>query len=90
MKQAVSPGDLEEPFLELPEEAAPRLTPGPATAAELSRLLLELAADRDGESWRRRRRAARSTYERENRPEEVADSLLEFLERLTGQGAARD
>ncbi|MCJ7754914.1 MAG: glycosyltransferase, partial [Thermoanaerobaculales bacterium] len=63
--------------LELPEPAAPRLTPGPSAPAELARLLA-VAAD-GGEAWARRRRAAREIYEAEHTPELAADQLLTFL-----------
>ncbi len=66
-------------FLEFPEPAAPRLTPGPSAPAELARLLT-VAAD-GGEGWARRRRAARESYEAEHTPEMAAEQLLAFLER---------
>jgi glycosyltransferase involved in cell wall biosynthesis len=67
-------------FLEWPELAAPRLTPGPSTGADLARLL---ASVRDsGTEWEERRRAARETYQAFHRPEQSANVLLEFLEAL--------
>ena len=67
-------------FLEWPELAAPRLTPGPSTGADLARLL---ASVRDsGTVWEERRRAARETYQAFHRPEQSANVLLEFLEAL--------
>jgi glycosyltransferase involved in cell wall biosynthesis len=64
-------------FLELPEPAAPRLTPGPSAPAELARLLA-VAAD-GGPKWAQRRKAAREAYEAEHTPEMAADQLLTFL-----------
>ncbi len=66
-------------FLELPETAAPRLTPGPSAPADLARLLAEVADG--GEAWQRRRRAARECYEAGHTPEMAAEQLLAFLEK---------
>jgi glycosyltransferase involved in cell wall biosynthesis len=66
-------------FLEFPEPAAPRLTPGPSAPAELARLLT--VAAEGGEVWQRRRRAARECYEAEHTPEMAAERLLTFLEK---------
>jgi glycosyltransferase involved in cell wall biosynthesis len=62
-------------YLEWPEAAAPRLTPGPSMTAEIARLLSRVG----GEGWDDRRRAARSTYEQRHRPELVAAELAGFL-----------
>jgi glycosyltransferase involved in cell wall biosynthesis len=67
-------------FLEWPEEAAPRLTPGPSAPAELARLLACVSAG--GKAWDQRRRAARAAYEANHRPAEVAEALVGFLENL--------
>jgi len=67
-------------FLEWPEEAAPRLTPGPSTPAELARLLAVAAAG--GEAWNARRFAARVTYEENHRPADAADAIVHFLKSL--------
>ena len=67
-------------FLEWPEEAAPRLTPGPSASAELARLLAVAAAG--GENWTARRRAARAAYEENHRPADAADAIVRFLESL--------
>jgi glycosyltransferase involved in cell wall biosynthesis len=64
-------------FLELPEPAAPRLTPGPSAPAELARLLA--AAAQGGEAWQQRRRAARECYKAEHTPDMAAEQLLTFL-----------
>jgi glycosyltransferase involved in cell wall biosynthesis len=64
-------------FLEWPEEAAPRVTPGPAACADLVRLIRD-AGDR--ERWSARRRAARATYEAEHRPSVAAQQLVDALE----------
>jgi glycosyltransferase involved in cell wall biosynthesis len=64
-------------FLEWPEEAAPRLTPGPSAPAELARLLA--AAREGGEAWAARRRAARAAYEANHRPADAAEAIVEFL-----------
>ncbi|MDX2437068.1 MAG: glycosyltransferase [Acidobacteriota bacterium] len=64
-------------FLEFPEAAAPRLTPGPSASAELARLLATAAEG--GAGWAARRRAARQTYEDDHTPERAADQLLAFL-----------
>jgi len=65
-------------FLELPECAAPRLTPGAAAAADLARLLAEI----NQPGWSDRRRASRLCYERSHRPERVAEVLMTELERF--------
>jgi glycosyltransferase involved in cell wall biosynthesis len=67
-------------FLEWPEEAAPRLTPGASSAAELARLLSEAAAG--GGKWTRRQAAARAVYEANHRPSDAADALIRFLDSL--------
>jgi len=67
-------------FLEWPEEAAPRLTPGPSAPAELARLLASVSAG--GKVWEQRRRAARASYEANHRPAEAAEALVGFLENL--------
>ena len=72
----VAVGGLRQ-FLEWPEAAAPRITPGPSAPAELARLLGQAAAG--GELWNRRRLAARATYEAGHRPTDAADQLLSFL-----------
>jgi glycosyltransferase involved in cell wall biosynthesis len=67
-------------FLEWPEQAAPRVTPGPSAPAELARLLAEASAG--GKAWEARRRAAREAYEAKHRPADAADAIIEFLEVL--------
>jgi glycosyltransferase involved in cell wall biosynthesis len=69
-------------FLEWPEAAAPRITPGPSSAADLARLIAE-AGDGDG-AWSERRGAARAAYAAEHRPQDVADQLVEAIEDITG------
>jgi len=71
----------ERQFLEWPEAAALRLTPGPSAAADLARTL-QMAAS-GGKGWERRRAAARAVYERDHRPDHCAAELLEFLVGLT-------
>lgn len=63
-------------FLEWPEQAAPRLTPGPAATAELVRVIREAGI---GRGWEARRRAARQTYLAAHRPADVAERLLTAL-----------
>lgn len=65
-------------FLEWPETAAPRLTPGPSAAPDLVRWLSRVG----GPGWDRRGRAAREAYLAHHRPEIVARELVAFLERL--------
>lgn len=67
-------------FLEWPERAAPRLTPGPSAPAELARLLA--AAAEGGKAWDLRRRAARAAYEENHRPPDAAAAIVKFLESL--------
>jgi hypothetical protein len=67
-------------FLEWPEDAAPRVTPGPSAPAELARLLV--AASAGGERWENRRRAARAAYEEKHKPEDAAEAMVEFLASL--------
>lgn len=66
-------------FLEWPDAAAPRLTPGPPAAAELARLLSRVG----DEDWPARGRAARAIYEREHRPEVVARQLVDAVASVT-------
>jgi len=75
----VAVGGLRQ-FLEWPEAAAPRITPGSSAPAELARLLAQAAVG--GEAWSRRRLAARAAYGAAHRPGEAADHLLRFLESL--------
>jgi glycosyltransferase involved in cell wall biosynthesis len=67
-------------FLEWPEAAAPRITPGPSSAADLARLLGQVATG--GESWSRRRTQARATYDARHRPDRVAGELIAALEQF--------
>lgn len=64
-------------FLELPEQAAPRITPGPSAPAEIARLL-GTAAKR-GRRWQARRKAARAAYEANHRPDTAAAAICNFL-----------
>jgi len=66
-------------FLEWPEPAAPRLTPGPSASADLARLIANAAL---GDGWDERRRAARATYESNHRPSDTARDMVEFLQTL--------
>jgi len=75
----VAVGGLHQ-FLEWPERAAPRLTPGPSAPAELARLLA--SAQAGGKPWDLRRRAARAAYEESHRPADVAQSVVNFLETI--------
>jgi glycosyltransferase involved in cell wall biosynthesis len=72
-------------FLEWPEEAAPRLTPGASAAAELARLLALVHAD--GGAWKKRGEAARSVYEERHRPAAIAADLIQFLEKVSERQA---
>jgi glycosyltransferase involved in cell wall biosynthesis len=65
-------------FLELPERAAPRITPGASAAADVGRLLTSVQAH--SEDWGDRRRAARAAYDSAHRPEDVTEALVAFLE----------
>jgi glycosyltransferase involved in cell wall biosynthesis len=67
-------------FLEWPETAAPRITPGPSAPAELARLLA--SAWEGGKAWDLRRRAARAAYEESHRPADVAQLVVRFLESI--------
>jgi glycosyltransferase involved in cell wall biosynthesis len=67
-------------FLEWPELAVPRLTPGPSAPAELARLLA--AAWKGRGAWQERRRAARAAYEANHRPADAADAIVQFLTAL--------
>jgi hypothetical protein len=68
-------------FLEWPEAAAPRVTPGPSAPADVARLLMAVAA---GEGWTDRRCAAREWYELHHRPADTAREMVEFLETFNG------
>jgi glycosyltransferase involved in cell wall biosynthesis len=67
-------------FLEWPEQAAPRLTPGPSAPVELARLLDSASAR--GAAWDLRRRAARDAYEANHRPADVARAIVRFLDSI--------
>jgi glycosyltransferase involved in cell wall biosynthesis len=67
-------------FLEWPESAAPRITPGPPAPAEIARVLGEAAVG--GAGWEERRRAARAAYEKGHRPADTARQMIEFLATL--------
>lgn len=64
-------------FLEWPERAAPRVTPGPSACADLARLIRQ-AAER--KQWESRRLAARKAYEADHQPAVAARRLVEALE----------
>ena len=68
-------------FLEWPEIAAPRLTPGSSAPADLARLLAGVG----GAGWRDRCRAARSVYEESHRPEDVARQMATFFKSIDFQ-----
>ena len=70
-------------FLEWPESAAPRITPGPSAAADLARVLFEAAAM--GDDWAARRKAARSVYESHHRPKDTAVTMIDFLESISAE-----
>ncbi len=65
-------------FLELPEIAAPRLTPGPSAPADLARLLAEVGTT----GWADRGRAARASYLESHQPHQAARAMVEFFENL--------
>lgn len=67
-------------FLELPEAAAPRVTPGPSATAELARIVFRAHSDR-GE-WESRRAAARRVYMTDHTPEVAADQLVAALAKM--------
>ena len=69
-------------FLEWPEEATPRITPGPSAPAELARLLA--SARKGGKAWEKRRTAARAAYTANHRPSDAADAIVQFLSSLGG------
>jgi glycosyltransferase involved in cell wall biosynthesis len=69
-------------FLEWPEPAAPRVTPGPGCGAELARWLVSAWQDGSAGSWSRRRVMARQTYEDGHRPPQVAEQMVRFLSRI--------
>jgi glycosyltransferase involved in cell wall biosynthesis len=62
-------------FLEWPESAAPRITPGPSAPAELARLIAGI----DDPAFSARRLAARAVYESSHTPEKVAEQLIDFV-----------
>jgi glycosyltransferase involved in cell wall biosynthesis len=62
-------------FLEWPEAAAPRLTPGPSAAPDLARLLGSVGSP----GWAERRRAARAAYDAGHRPRDAARALVDVL-----------
>lgn len=66
-------------FLELPEIAAPRITPGLPAAAELVRVIARSAAEIGSTQGEARRRAARRAWDERHRPDRAARELLGFL-----------
>ncbi len=66
-------------FLEWPEQAAPRITPGPAATAELARLISQVAVSSE---WPPRRAAARAAYEAGHRPADAAHQMIRALARI--------
>jgi glycosyltransferase involved in cell wall biosynthesis len=74
-------------FLEWPAEAAPRITPGPSAAADLTRLIVEACDAANG--WPDRRRAARAVYAAGHRPQQVARELVTALEEIWAQEPVR-
>jgi glycosyltransferase involved in cell wall biosynthesis len=66
-------------FLEWPEAAAPRITPGPPMTAEIARLLRRVSED---VNWKDRRTAARAAYEDGHTPEHAAKAMVNFLASL--------
>ncbi|MGD8440093.1 MAG: glycosyltransferase [Holophagae bacterium] len=66
-------------YLEWPEAAAPRVTPGPSASAEIARLVGAVRSD----GWRARRRAARAVYLGNHLPATAAHQLVDFLAGLT-------
>jgi glycosyltransferase involved in cell wall biosynthesis len=75
----VAVGGLHQ-FLEWPESAAPRITPGSSAPADVARILAQAALG--GEGWQRRRVAARAAYDAGHHPAAAADQLISFLERF--------
>ncbi len=69
-------------FLELPETAAPRVTPGPSAAADLARVMLQAHGDPEG--WNHRRIAARKLYLAGHTPETAAGQLVAALAKMVG------
>ena len=65
-------------FLEWPEQAAPRITPGQSATADLIRLLVEV---RGSERWSARRSAARAAYESGHLPVMAAQQMVRALAR---------
>ncbi len=74
----VAVGGLRQ-FLEIPEAAAPRLTPGSAAAADLARIIASVPSGRRDGGWARRRLAARAAYETRHLPGPAAARLAEFV-----------
>lgn len=66
-------------FLEWPEAAAPRITPGPSATADLARLIGEA---HESDAWPARRSAARAAYEVEHQPAVSARELVRALARI--------
>jgi glycosyltransferase involved in cell wall biosynthesis len=66
-------------FLELPPEVAPRLTPGPAAAADLAREVTRVARSRGSAAEFARRGAAREAWATLHRPDRAAEDLLATL-----------
>ena len=66
-------------FLEWPQLAAPRVTPGPAAMAELARLLAEVRVAGD---WPARRAGARAAYESGHRPADAARQMVRAISRV--------
>ncbi len=67
-------------FLEIPEAAAPRVTPGPSATAELARIASRAHLDTSG--WGRRRAAARESYLSGHTPKVAAGQLVAALAKM--------
>lgn len=74
-------------FLELPEAAAPRVTPGPSSAADVARIISDIAGNRGTERESERRQAALDAWHSHYDPVVAAVAMTDVLERVAQRRA---
>lgn len=70
-------------YLEWPGDIAPRISPGPASVADILRRLKGVDREKENGLWEKRCRQARRYYLRHHRPEHAAGQMVDFLSGLS-------
>ncbi len=70
-------------YLEWPGEIAPRVSPGPASAADILRLLKRVCYEKKNGLWEKNCRQTRRYYLQHHRPEHATGRIVDFLSRLS-------